>query len=65
MLKDDDSIINIMVRGHKVSIKGNTIVYVRHSKKCKNPCPMTGLIVGYLKAEMFISDGFILADTNQ
>lgn len=65
MPKDDDSIVNLMVRGHKVSIKDNTIVYVRHSKKCQNPCPMTELIVSYLKAEMFISDGFILADTNQ
>lgn len=54
-----------MVRGHKVSIKDNTVVYVRHSKECKNPCPMTKLIIGYLKAEMFISDGFIVADTNQ
>lgn len=65
MLKDDDSIVNLMVRGHKVSIKDNTVVYVRHSKECKNPCPMTKLIIGYLKAEMFISDGFIVADTNQ
>jgi hypothetical protein len=65
MLREDNSIINLMVRGHKVSIKDNTIVYVRHSKKCKNPCPMTELIVNYLKAEMFIFDGFILADTQQ
>lgn len=62
MSKNDDSIVNIMVRGHKVSIKDNTIVYVRHSKKCPNPCPMTDLIVGYLKAEMFISDGYVLAE---
>jgi len=62
MSKDNDSIVNIMVRGHKVSIKDNTIVYVRHSKKCPKLCPMTELIVGYLKAEMFISDGFVLAE---
>lgn len=59
---DKEDTIWLFVRKHKVSIKNELVVHIKHNKKCKNPCPDVEPILEYLQDEMFISEGFMMTD---
>lgn len=58
MFDDKESIVELTVFRHKVSIVDELVVTVKHTKKCKMPCNKTEQIVQYLDDEMFLAEGF-------
>lgn len=58
MLEDKESILELTVLRHKVSIVDELVVTIKHTKKCSKPCKATEQIVQYLDDEMFLAQGF-------
>lgn len=56
--KDKESVVEVNVMKHKVSIIDELIVRIKHNNKCTTPCSVTEQIVQYLDDEMFLAEGF-------
>ena len=57
-----ENIVKVNVRRHKVIVKDELIVYIKHNKDCSTPCSETPEIVNYLEAELFVAKGYIVAE---
>lgn len=57
-----DNAVSINIRKHKVIVIDETIVHIHHTKSCQKPCVMTKDIVGYLEAELFLKEGYIVSN---
>jgi len=62
MMDDKESIVELTVLRHKVSIIDELVVTIKHTKKCGKPCKATNQIVQYLDDEMFLAEGFKVED---
>lgn len=57
-----DNSVSINIRKHKVIVIDETIVHIHHTKSCQKPCELTKDIVGYLEAELFVKEGYIVSN---
>jgi hypothetical protein len=63
--KENSAIVKIGVRKHSVTIADELVVNIRHNKDCQKPCPESKNIVNYLQSEMFLAEGFVVADEHK
>lgn len=54
--------IIVYVRKHKVVIFNESIVYINHTKTCKKSCEQIKDITDYLEAELFVKEGYSVAE---
>ena len=57
-----DNAVSINIRKHKVIVIDETVVHIHHIKSCHKPCELTKDIVGYLEAELFVKEGYIVSN---
>lgn len=53
---NNNAIVELTLRKHKISIENEVSVKVVHPKDCKKPCKKLNLIINYLSDELFISE---------
>ena len=58
----NENIVKVNVRKHKVIVKDELIVYIKHTKDCSKPCSETPEIIKYFEAELFVVKGFMVAE---
>jgi hypothetical protein len=56
------NIVKVNIRNHKAIVEDELIITIKHPKECTRPCTEIERIVEYLQDEMFIVEGFIVAD---
>ncbi len=61
----NNSLVNINVRKHKVTIEDELHVKISHNKDCETHCLEKDAIIDYLLAEMFLAEGFIVTDEGE
>ena len=57
-----DNSISINIKKHKVVVVEETVIYIHCPKRCKKPCTFEKDIIDYLKAELFIKEGYIVSN---
>jgi hypothetical protein len=57
-----DNTVSVNVKKHKVIVIDEMIVHIHHTKSCQKPCVLTKDIVGYLEAELFVKEGYLVSN---